>query len=145
VAVSRVIGTALQNRELQVRATVSIRNSNSRGRDAFLHAATQRKNRADELGRAVILLRIGYSCVQPHDRHQPGGDGAMDNKFTIWVRNEQRAQMRIVVRNVTNLNAAIRQALEKAALEWARDPDTLTIYGIAEGDVTDLEPESSSD
>jgi hypothetical protein len=69
----------------------------------------------------------------------------MESKFTIWVRNEHRAQIRIVVRDVTDVNVAIRQALEKAAQDWACDPDTVTIYGIAEGDISDLDPEGSSD
>jgi hypothetical protein len=69
----------------------------------------------------------------------------MESNFTIWVRDKQRAQIRIVVRDVTDVNAAIRQALEKAGQEWSCDPNTLTIYGIAEGDITDLDPEHSSD
>jgi hypothetical protein len=52
---------------------------------------------------------------------------------------------RVVVRDVTNVHAAIRQALEKAGQEWACDPETLNIHGIAEGDITDLDPESTSD
>jgi hypothetical protein len=63
-------------------------------------------------------------------------DGTVASKFTVWIRNEQRAQIRIVVRDVTNVNSAIRQVLEQAAQEWACDPDTLTVYGIAEGDIT---------
>jgi hypothetical protein len=66
----------------------------------------------------------------------------MESKFTVWVRNEHGAQVRIVVRNVPDVNAAIRQAIEKAAQEWACHPDTLAIYGLAEGDITDLDPES---
>jgi hypothetical protein len=69
----------------------------------------------------------------------------MESKFTIWVRNVHWAQIRIVVRDLDDVNAAIRQALEKAAKEWACDPDTLTIYGVAEGDVTELNRESRSD
>jgi hypothetical protein len=69
----------------------------------------------------------------------------MESKFTIWVRNEQRAQIRIVVRDVTNVDLAIREALEHAAQKWACDSTTLTIYGIAEGDITNLDSESSTD
>jgi hypothetical protein len=69
----------------------------------------------------------------------------MESNFTIWVRNTRGAQIRIVVRDATDPRSAIRQALEKAAQEWACDPATLTIYGIAEGDITNLDPESSSD
>ena len=65
--------------------------------------------------------------------------------LTNWVRNEQRAQIRIVVRDVTNVDLAIREALKPAAQKWARDPKTLTIYGIAEGDITNLDSESSTD
>jgi len=72
-------------------------------------------------------------------------DGRLQRNFTIWMRNEQQAQTRVVARDVTNVHAAIRQALEKAAEEWACDPGTLTIYGIAEGDITDLDAENSSD
>lgn len=69
----------------------------------------------------------------------------MQSKFTIWVRNERREQTRIVVRDATNVNAAIRQALDEAATGWACDADTLTIYGIAEGAITDLDhPENTS-
>jgi hypothetical protein len=64
---------------------------------------------------------------------------SVGSKFTVWVRSEQGAQIRVVVRDVNNVNSAIRQALEQAAQEWACDPDTLTIYGIAEGDITNLE------
>jgi hypothetical protein len=69
----------------------------------------------------------------------------MESKFTIWVRNEQRAQIRIVVRDLTNVDLAIREALEQAAQKWACDPNTLTVYGIAEGDITNLDSESSTD
>jgi hypothetical protein len=69
----------------------------------------------------------------------------MESKFTIWVRNEKRATIRIVVRDITNVNAAIRQALEKAAQQWECDPETLTIYGIAKGDITNFDQENSSD
>jgi hypothetical protein len=69
----------------------------------------------------------------------------MESKFTIWVRNEQRAQIRIVVRDVTNVDLAIREALEQAAQKWACDSNTLNIYGIAEGDITNLDSESSTD
>jgi hypothetical protein len=69
----------------------------------------------------------------------------MASKFTIWVRNEQQLQIRVVVHDAIDVNVAIRQALEKAAQEWACDPGSLTIYGIAEGDITDLDPEDSSD
>jgi hypothetical protein len=71
--------------------------------------------------------------------------GRLQRNFTIWVKHEQRAQIRIVVRDVTNVNAAIKQALKEAAERWACDPDTLNIHGIAEGDITDLDPESTSD
>ena len=53
----------------------------------------------------------------------------MENKFTIWVGNEHRAKIRIVVRNAINVNAAMQQALEKAAQSWGCDPDTLNIHG----------------
>jgi len=69
----------------------------------------------------------------------------MESNFTIWVGNEHQAHIRIVVRDVTNVKAAMRQALAEAARRWACDPDTLNIHGIAEGDVTDLDPESTSD
>jgi hypothetical protein len=69
----------------------------------------------------------------------------MESEFTIWVRNEKRATIRIVVRDITSVNAAIRQALEKAARRWECDPGTLTIYGIAKGDITNFDPENSSD
>jgi hypothetical protein len=69
----------------------------------------------------------------------------MKSGFTIWVRNEQRAQIRIVVPDAPNVSAAIEQALDKAAQEWACESDILTVYGIAEGDITNLEPEGSSD
>lgn len=68
----------------------------------------------------------------------------MQRSFTIWVKHTQRIHP-IVVRDVTNVHAAIRQALEKAAEEWACDPDSLNIHGIAEGDITDLEPGNTSD
>jgi hypothetical protein len=68
----------------------------------------------------------------------------MESRFTIWLRNEQQLQIRVVVRDVANVDAAIRQALEKAAQKWACDPGTLSIYGIVEGDITDLDPEKSS-
>lgn len=71
--------------------------------------------------------------------------GRLQRNFTIWVKHKQQAQIRVVARDVTNVHAAIRQALEKAAEEWACDPDTLNIHGIAEGDITDLDPESTSD
>lgn len=67
----------------------------------------------------------------------------MESKLTIWVRNEHREQIRVVVCDVTDVNEAIQQALEKAAREWACDPGILTIYGVAEGDITDVYPESS--
>lgn len=69
----------------------------------------------------------------------------MENNFTIWVGNKHRAKIRIVVRNAINVNAAMQQALEKAAQSWACDPDTLNIHGIVEGDIADLYPESTSD
>jgi hypothetical protein len=69
----------------------------------------------------------------------------MESNFTIWVGNEHQAHIRIVVRDVTNVKAAIREALKEAAQRWACDPDTLNIHGIAEGDITDLDPESTSD
>jgi hypothetical protein len=68
----------------------------------------------------------------------------MESNFTIWVGNEHQAPIRIVVRDVTNVKAAIREALKEAAQRWACDPDTLNIHGIAEGDITDLDPESTS-
>ena len=69
----------------------------------------------------------------------------MQRDFTIWVKHKQRAYIRIVVRDVINVKAAIQQALEEAAQRWGCDPDTLNIHGIAEGDITDLDPESTSD
>jgi hypothetical protein len=69
----------------------------------------------------------------------------MESNFTIWVGNEDQAHIRIVVRDATNVKAAIREALKEAAQRWACDPDTLNIHGIAEGDITDLDPESASD
>jgi|HubBroStandDraft_1064217.scaffolds.fasta_scaffold1234201_1 hypothetical protein len=69
----------------------------------------------------------------------------MESNFTIWVGNEDQAHIRIVVRDATNVKAAIREALKEAAQRWACDPDTLNIHGIAEGDITDLDPESTSD
>jgi hypothetical protein len=69
----------------------------------------------------------------------------MEKKFTIWVRNRQQAHVRIVVRDVTDVKAAIEQALEKAAQGWACDPGTLNVHGIAEGDITDLGSENTSD
>jgi anti-anti-sigma regulatory factor len=68
----------------------------------------------------------------------------MESNFTIWVRNARGAQMRIVVRDVTDVNTAIQQVLKKAAQEWGCHPATLTIYGIAEGDITSVDPGSSS-
>jgi hypothetical protein len=68
----------------------------------------------------------------------------LQRDFTIWVKHKQRTH-RVVVHDATDVNGAIRQALEKAAQVWACDPDTLNIHGIAEGDITDLDPESSSD
>ena len=68
----------------------------------------------------------------------------MQRDFTIWVKHKQRTH-RVVVHDVTDLNVAIRQALEKAAQEWACDAETLNIHGIAEGDITDLDPENTSD
>ena len=68
----------------------------------------------------------------------------LQRDFTIWVKHEQRTH-RVVVRDVTNVHAAIGQALDKAAQEWACDPETLHIHGIAEGDITDLDPETTSD
>jgi hypothetical protein len=72
-------------------------------------------------------------------------DGRLQRNFTIWVRNERQAQIRVVARDVTNVHAAIRQALEKAAEKWACDLGTLTTYGIAEGDTTEIDPKSGSD
>jgi hypothetical protein len=64
--------------------------------------------------------------------------------FTIWVKNEKRAQTRlIVVCDATNVNAAMREALDQAAKSWACDANTLTIYGIVEGDISDLEPKNN--
>jgi hypothetical protein len=62
--------------------------------------------------------------------------------FTIWVRSEQQVQTRIVVYGATNVNAAIRQALDQAARAGPCDAETLTIYGIAEGDIADLDRET---
>jgi len=64
--------------------------------------------------------------------------------FTIWVKQEQRTH-RVVVRDVTNVHAAIQQALKEAAQSGACDPESLNIQGIAEGDITDLDLESTSD
>ena len=69
----------------------------------------------------------------------------MESNFTIWVRNQNQAHIRVVVRDVTNVKAGIREALKEAAQKWGCDPETLNIHGIAEGDITDLDPESSSD
>lgn len=68
----------------------------------------------------------------------------MENRFTVWVGNRHRANIRIVVRDATNVNAAMQQALEKAAQRWACDPDTLSVHAIVDGDITDLDPESTS-
>jgi hypothetical protein len=63
-------------------------------------------------------------------------------KFAVWVRSEQQAQTRIVVSDGTNADAAIRQALDQAARVRSCNADTLTIYGIAEGDIADLDGEN---
>ena len=64
--------------------------------------------------------------------------------FTIWVKQEQRTH-RVVIRGVTNVHAAIQLALKEAAQSWDCDPKNLSVYGIAEGDITDLDLENSSD
>jgi hypothetical protein len=81
--------------------------------------------------------------LQPHHRHQLG-IWCMGNKFTVWVGNEHRAKIRIVVRDASNVNAAMQEALERAAQSWACDPETLNINGIAEGDITELDPDGTS-
>jgi hypothetical protein len=57
--------------------------------------------------------------------------------FTIWVANEGRGSATHVgVYDAPNVNQAIEQALDKAALDSACDRGTLSIFGIAEGDLT---------
>jgi hypothetical protein len=57
--------------------------------------------------------------------------------FTIWVANKGRASpTHVGVYDAPNVNQAIEQALHKAALDSACDRDTLSIFGIAEGDLT---------
>lgn len=58
----------------------------------------------------------------------------MQIKFTIWVRNELRAATLKFVCEAPDASAAMRQVLERAAREWACDPDAVTIYGIAQGE-----------
>jgi hypothetical protein len=85
---------------------------------------------------------IGTAKLRPHQTSEKAN--RLHRDFTIWVKHKQRTHS-VVVRDVTNVHAAIRQALEKAAQELACDPDTLNIHGIAEGDITDLDPGSTSD
>jgi hypothetical protein len=103
-----------------------------------------------QLGRAEISRPLWRSAARTiptaklHTHQISEKAGRLQRTFTIWLKYKRRTH-RVVVREVTNVHAAIRQALEKAAEEWACDPKSLNIHGIAEGDITDLEPESTSD
>ena len=57
--------------------------------------------------------------------------------FTIWVANEGRTLgAHVGVYDAPDVIQAIEQALHKAALDWSCHPDTLSVLGIAEGDLT---------
>ena len=47
--------------------------------------------------------------------------------------------MLIVVCDAPDVKAAVQQAIEKAALQWRCDANILTIYGVAEGDLSTLD------
>jgi hypothetical protein len=69
--------------------------------------------------------------------------GCVVTIFTIWVANEgQASATHVGVYDAPNVNQAIEQALEKAALDSACDRGTLSIFGIAEGDLTAAEQET---
>src|ERR1700733_2092110 len=87
----------------------------------------------------------GHAILTAKLRQPQIGEKAdrLHRDFTIWVKQEQRTH-RVVIRDVTNVHAAIQLALKEAAQSWDCDPKNLSVYGIAEGDITDLDPESSS-
>jgi hypothetical protein len=98
-----------------------------------------------EIGRPLWRSRNRVILTAKLRQQQPSEKAdRLQRDFTIWVKDKQRTH-RVVVRDATNVHAAIRQALDKAAQEWACDADTLNIHGIAEGDITDLDPETTSD
>jgi hypothetical protein len=107
---------------------------------------TQYRHRRAEIDRPLWRSsnRVILNAKNRQQRISEKAD-RLQRTFTIWVKHTQQAQIRVVARDVTNVHAAIRQALEKAAEEWACDPDTLNIHGIAEGDITDLDAESILD
>jgi hypothetical protein len=60
---------------------------------------------------------------------------AMPTRYTVWVKNGQLGEKRVVVCDAPDVSAAIQQALEQAARNWECGTDILSVYGIAEGDV----------
>ena len=59
----------------------------------------------------------------------------MPTRYTVWVKNGQLGEKRVVVCDAPDVNAAIQQALEQAARNWECGTDILSVYGITEGDV----------
>jgi hypothetical protein len=107
--------------------------------------AQHRQHGRAEIGRPLWQSPTRMILTAKLPKHQTSEKaGRLQRTFTIWVKHKERTHG-VVVRDVTNVHAAIRQALEKAAEEWACDPDALNIHGIAEGDIADLDPESTSD
>jgi hypothetical protein len=59
----------------------------------------------------------------------------MPTRYTVWVKNKQLGEKRVVVCDAPDVSAAIQQALEQAEREWECSIGVLSVYGIAEGDV----------
>jgi hypothetical protein len=103
-----------------------------------------RQDKRAEIGRPLWRSPNRAILTAKFRQHQTSEKAArLHRDFTIWVKQEQRTQ-RVVVHDVTNVHAAIQQALKEAAQGWACDPESLNIHGIAEGDIADLDPESTS-
>jgi len=58
--------------------------------------------------------------------------------FTVWVVRKRQTP-HVGVYEAANVTDAMRDALQKAAAEWNCTPDELSIVGIVEGDLRELE------
>ncbi len=84
--------------------------------------------RCDDIGQLEPILAANAGLAKR---------GRALTKFTIWVGNAGRVSgPHVGVYDAPNVIQAIQQALQGAALAWSCHPDTLSVVGIAEGDLT---------
>lgn len=63
--------------------------------------------------------------------------GRVLTRYTIWVRNEDGAlATHVGTYDAPTVAEAIQQALQRVAQAWSCDPSKLSVFGIAEGDLT---------